>query len=194
MGGQMFKRLAFVSAVALVFAGSPAFAQNAIEIGVDNALAIQLIQEFKVGDVVVDSSRTDISFDLPFSFWRFGFFVNENISIEPAIGVSFVSFGNDGGSLTLFNGGVDILYNMPSNVFVHGGGALVLARASSDGESDTASQFGFGGGAGYRVPLISESIMVRLGVRGIYLLKSEDDGLPASINILGTFGISVMTN
>jgi hypothetical protein len=155
-----------------------------------------LIQEFKVGDAVVSESRTDISFDLPFSFWRFGFFVNENISVEPSLGVSFVTIGDDGGGLTGINAGLDILYNMPSNVFVHGGGVLVLNRIDPGGnvDSETFSQFGFGGGVGYRVPLISESIMVRLGARGVYLLKSEDDGLPASINVLGTFGLSVMTN
>jgi len=192
----MFKRVALMSAVALAFVGTPASAQNAIEIGVDNALAIQLIQEFKVGDVVLSESRTDISFDLPFSFWRFGFFLNENISIEPALGVSYVTIGDDGGGLTGINGGVDILYNMPSNLFVHGGGVLVLTRIDPGGtvDSETFSQFGFGGGVGYRVPLISEQIMVRLGARGIYLLKSEDDGLPGSINVLGTFGLSVMTN
>ena len=36
-------------------------------------------------------------------------------------------------------------------------------------------------------------LSLRLGVRGFYLLESEDDFLPASTTIVGTFGFSFMT-
>ncbi|UCF20749.1 MAG: outer membrane beta-barrel protein [Gemmatimonadota bacterium] len=190
----MFKRLMLGSALALFFA-SPSFAQNPIEIGVDNAIVVDLVQEFKVDDVVLGESRTDIGFSLPFSFWRFGFFVNENISIEPGIGFQLISIGDDGGTSYDFNGTVDILYNMPSNLYFHVGGAIFATKIDLGGEleSETLSQFGFGGGLGYRIPLIGDNVMARVGARGLYVLKSEDDGLPASINVIGSFGLSVMT-
>ena len=71
----MLKRLMLGSALAL-FLASPSFAQNAIEIGVDNAIGIDLVQKFEVEGVTLAESRTDIGFTLPFGMWRFGFFVN----------------------------------------------------------------------------------------------------------------------
>jgi hypothetical protein len=182
------------SALAL-FLASPSFAQNPIEIGVDNAIGIDLVQEFDIEGVTVAESRTDIGFTLPFGMWRFGFFVNENISIEPAVGINYASIGDDGPSLLGINGMVDVLYNLPSNLYFHAGGAISFLNVDpgGDADSESVSQFGFGGGVGYRVPLIGDNVMVRLGARGIYFLESEDDGLPAMIAVLGTFGVSVMT-
>ena len=193
------KRLSILvaAAFAVVLMADTASAQTkgAVEIGVDNGFVVNINSAIESDGFTVQESRTDVSFDLPLLFWRLGFFVNETWSIEPGVGFSYLSFGDDNGSLTQLNATANVLYNLPSGLFFNAGGTIQWLNIGFGGDSDSESfsQFGFGGGLGYRFPVISEQIMLRFAGQYIYLLESEDDGLPASSNILGTIGLSVMT-
>jgi hypothetical protein len=187
----MFKRVTVLAALVLFAFASAAEAQQqgTIEIGADNIIGYQITSKFNDVDVP-DAFVVAV----PFANWRFGFFVNETFSIEPRLGLAFVSLTDDAGSSAVVDLWVDGVYNMPSGLFFHAGGVLAYMRDDAGGgaETETATQFGFGAGVGYRYQLV-DMLSLRLGVRGFYLLESEDDFLPASTTIVGTFGFSFMT-
>ncbi len=187
----MFKRVTVLAALVLFAFASAAEAQQkgTIEIGADNAIGYVITSKFNDFDVPDALFAT-----IPFGYWRFGFFINETFSIEPGIGFDFVSLTDDAGSTMGLDFTADVVYNMPSGLFVHAGGLLTYLNVDPGGdvESESQSQFGFGAGVGYRYQLV-DMLYLRIGARGYYLLESEDDGLPASTWIAATFGFSFMT-
>ncbi|NIN73002.1 MAG: outer membrane beta-barrel protein [Gemmatimonadetes bacterium] len=187
----MFKRVTVLAALVLFAFASAAEAQQkgTIEIGADNAIGYVITSKFQ------DAEVPDALFaTVPFGTWRLGFFINEQFSIEPSLGFDFVSLTDDAGSAMALDFTADVVYNMPSGLFFHGGGILTYARQDpgGDAETESESQFGFGAGVGYRYQLV-DMLYLRIGARGFYLLESEDDGLPSSLWIAGTFGFSFMT-
>jgi hypothetical protein len=163
--------------------------KGSIEIGADNAIG------YDITSTLNDVEQVDVLFVVvPFGFWRFGFFLNEKISIEPGLGFQLLSLTDDAGSLWSLSGSADLLYHLQPSLFINVGGIIDVVNVSPGGgaESATSTQFGFGGGLGYRVMLV-ENLYIRLGARGWYLLESEEDGLPSSIRIAGTFGFSFFT-
>lgn len=187
----MFKRVTVLAALVLFAFASAANAQQkgTIEIGADNAIG------YSITGKLFDVEQSDVLFAaIPFGVWRFGFFVNEQFSIEPSLGFGYFSFSDDGGSVMDLSFGADVVYNMPSGLFFHAGGALSYLNIDPGGDldSESASQFGFGGGVGYRYQLV-DMLYLRFGARAFYFLESEDDGLPSSIDIAGVFGFSFMT-
>lgn len=187
----MFKRVTVLAALVLFAFASAANAQQkgTIEIGADNAIGYAITSKFMDADV------PDAFFaSIPFGTWRFGFFINETFSIEPSISFDFASFTDDAGSFMDLGFGADVVYNMPSGLLFHAGGAIMYMKDDPGGgaESESASQFGFGGGVGYRYQLV-DMLYLRFGARGMYWLESEDDLLPGRIDIAGVFGFSFMT-
>jgi opacity protein-like surface antigen len=93
----------------------------------------------------------------------------------------------------------DVLYHFQSSgssqFFVHAGGSLLYSSETDSGpgeEAFTGSQFGFGGGAGVKLPL-ADAVKFRIGLRYLYMLESEStDGIsfPGAHNIMATFGLS----
>jgi hypothetical protein len=171
----------------------PAQAQGtkgALELGVDNAIGYDITG--KLNDV----EQSDVIFvGIPFGFWRAGFYVNEKISIEPGLGFQFASLSDDGPTLWNLNGTADVVYNLPSGLFFNLGGLIDVVSFDPGGEgssSTTTSQFGFGGGLGYRVEMATQ-LHIRFGLRYWYLLESKDDELPSTSRIAGTFGLSYFT-
>jgi hypothetical protein len=187
----MFKRVTVLAALVLFAFASAADAQQkgTIEIGADNAIGYVITSKFQDADVPDALFAT-----IPFGTWRFGFFINETFSIEPGVGFDFVSLTDDAGGAMALDFTADVVYNMPSGLLFHAGGILTYMRDDPGGDVDaeTASQFGFGAGVGYRYQLV-DMLYLRIGARGYYLLESEDDFLPASTWIAGTFGFSFMT-
>lgn len=191
----MFKRVTVLVALAMFALAGTSLAQNPIEIGVDNGFVYSITSKLDDADV---PDVTEIS--IPLMHWRFGFFLNENISVEPGLGFSYYKVGEEDGaggySWMDFMLTADVLYHFTTQgtteFFVHGGGALML-MSEGNGESESTSQFGFGGGAGVKIPLV-EAVKIRLGARALYLLENDKEEwpMPASLNIMGTVGISVM--
>jgi len=184
-------RKALLPLLVVLFGASPAMAQNPIELGVDGAFWYSITSElgdFEVPDVTIIWA--------PVQF-RAGFFLNDNISIEPGLGVWWYKEGDDGAELMAGNLNADVLYHFSSSsdtqFFVHGGGMLQMFRAGEGGESESNMQFGFGGGAGVKVP-IQDNLMFRFGARAVYLLENDKEEFPraASLNIIGTLGLSMM--
>ncbi|HSG81017.1 MAG TPA: hypothetical protein VLC48_02100 [Gemmatimonadota bacterium] len=181
--------LLVVLAVFAMIGTAQAQEKGAIEIGADNAIG------YDITGKLADFEQPDQLFVvIPFGYWRFGFFLNEKISIEPGVGFQFISLTDDAGSGFTLTGTADLLYHLQPNLFVNVGGVIDLVNIDPGGaaESSTSTQFGFGAGLGYRMELVP-SLYLRLGARGWYLLESEDDGLPSSIRLAGTFGFSFFT-
>lgn len=185
----MFKRVTVLAVVAFFAFVGTSQAQTPIEIGADNAIGYDITGE--LGSVEVPDQIFVI---IPMTMWRFGFHINETFSIEPSLGLSFVSLSDDAGSSWSLMGGANVLYNMPSGLFFNGGLVIDVVNQDPGGgaESSTTTQFGFGGGVGYRIWLV-DRLALRIAGQGQYLLESEDDGLPSSIRIAGLFGFSFMT-
>jgi hypothetical protein len=186
----MLKRVTVLAAMLVFAVFANAQAQgNPIEIGTDAGFTYSITSEF------AGAEQPDLmSFSLPFTYWRVGFFLNDTWSIEPALGFNYLSVSDDGPSLYTFDVTANVLYNLASGFFVHGGGKLMYIGANEGGGADTetAMQFGFGGGAGYRI-MMTDMLKLRLGANVFYLLENEDDGMPGSIDIAATIGLSMFT-
>lgn len=83
------------------------------ELGVDNVIAVDLVQELGLSE-----SRTDIDLILPGLSWRFGYFASPLISVEVPFGLLYSKTGNDGGSDTALFTGLNLLYSMQSGLFL----------------------------------------------------------------------------
>jgi opacity protein-like surface antigen len=181
-----------VVALALLFGAGRASAQDRpIELGFDGAILYQI-----QSDLNGLSQPNVLSVSLPFQLVRAGFFVSDAISIEPALGFAFEDT-EDVGSLTALDLLANVLYHFPSaggpEFFVKAGGVFSWANFSPDtGSSDSSTQFGLGAGAGVKLPIV-DRLKFRLGLNYIYQFESKEDGLPASSNIFGTFGLSLYT-
>lgn len=163
--------------------------KGAVEIGTDAIFQYAITGKFNDADV-----PDAFTFQLPAANLRVGFWVNEMISIEPAIGLSYVKITDDNGSTFDINGELSVLYNMPSGLFVRAGGVIFFENDSPGGgaESSSTSIFGFGGGVGYRTDLLPD-LKLRFGADYIYTLKNEDDFIPSASNIMVGIGLSYFT-
>lgn len=203
----MFKRVTVLAALAMfaLVGTAQAQQQGTIEIGVDNALGFDLVQQL---DDPADpsfapliESRTDFNFYLPAIFWRFGYFASPQFSIELPIGFLLQSTGDNGGTDYAFQSGLNFLYNMDSGLYGGVNGRIMYTSddPGGDGEKVTGTQFGFGAQVGYRTPFIADNIRFRVGLVYNYMLESEnvDDETKATLPALHQFsipfGLSLMT-
>ena len=181
----------------LGLAAHPLAAQTkgAIEIGVENGLIVSATQDITESGTVLAEGQTDVIVDVPLLFWHVGFFVSDRISIEPGFGFSFSNYGGDeGGSYTVANLSADVLYNLPSKLFLHAGGLYSYSRVSfEEADAESAGQFGLGAGLGYRLRLIGDQVKLRLGGRYYYTFENAGDGLPSAHNFMATVGLAVLT-
>ncbi|MGD2216004.1 MAG: outer membrane beta-barrel protein [Gemmatimonadales bacterium] len=181
----MLKRVACLFALAMFLTAGTAFGQSRpIEFGIDGGITYSMLQD-------MDGMEFDdeLSFDIPFSTLRVGFFVSDNISVEPQVQFSFFDPGGDSDTQMQLGLLAAVLYHfqpdmMETQFFVRGGGAFFMYDFGGDVD-DTL--FGFGGGAGVKVP-IADSFMFRAGGDVVYML--EGDITPAMINIIGSVGVS----
>ncbi|UCC71043.1 MAG: porin family protein [Gemmatimonadota bacterium] len=185
-------RKALLAVVLVLFAASPALAQNPIELGAD--LGFWYSSTGKIGETEFVDVTT---IALPVAF-RAGFFLNDNISIEPSAGVYWYKESDDGTEISFMTFLADVLYHFNTSgdtqFFVHGGGGINVVKGGEGGESESNLQFGFDGGAGVKFPIV-ERLFFRLGGRVLYLLENDKDEFPraSSFNIIGTLGLSMMT-
>ncbi len=181
----MIKRVACLFAVAMFLTAGTAFGQSRpIEFGIDAGIQYTMLQDFEGFEF-----DDELSFEVPFQTLRVGFFVSDNISIEPQVQFSFFDPGGDSDSEFQLGLLAAALYHFNPDMtqtqfFVRAGGAFLMYDFGSDFD-DTV--FGFGGGLGVKVPM-SDSFMFRAGADVLYTL--EGDITPAMINIIGSFGLS----
>lgn len=181
----MLKRVACLFALALFLTAGTAFGQSRpIEFGIDAGLTYSMLQD--MDGVEFDD---ELSFDVPFSTFRVGFFVSDNISIEPQVQFNFFDPGGDSDSQMQLGLLAAVLYHFQPDMtqtqfFVRAGGAFLMYDYGGDVD-DTL--FGFGGGLGVKVP-VADNFMFRAGGDVVYML--EGDITPGMINIIGSLGLS----
>ena len=194
---KRFLRSGVGALLLLALSAAPLTAQTkgAIEIGVENGLAVSTTQDITDNGTVLSEGQTDVIVDFPLLFWHVGFFASDRISIEPGFGLSYSNYGGaEGGSYTIFNFSTDVLYNLPSNLFFHAGGLFTYSRVGFEGaDSESAGQFNLGAGLGYRIRLIGDQVKFRIGARYYYSFENASDGLPSAHSFLATIGLSVFT-
>lgn len=110
---------------------------------------------------------------LPAQHARVGYEFSNRASFEPFAGLTYVSVG--GGSTTSLDLGVGLLFYLTgdtagaptsmtttvSRIYVRPFGIMQYVRGSAGGESDSNTEFGFGGGLGLRQPLGSSRLATR---------------------------------
>jgi len=176
----MKKLASFAVAGLVVLMGAiPAQAQHSLEIGMDGGL------------VFTSASGIDNTFDvaLPFQSLRVGIFVNDQLSIEPALGFRRIDFGDDAlNNLSLLATG---LYHLSADrtrpqFYLQGGGGLDYL---SDGD-DSDTQWLAAVGGGVKVPMMDQ-LSVRLGL--LYVRAFESDFFFESNQVRGQVGFSFFT-
>ena len=168
-----FRALGFsTTMVFLVTVGAPA--QSPIELGTDASIGILF------------NGGTLFSISAPIGQFRAGFRSGDNITLEPRGSLDILS--GEGSTLTVFSGGLHVLYNLRSSsdsnsrLYVTGGGNIIFVDGS--GASNTDVQLG--GGLGVRIPVVD-----RLAWRLEGRLDHQFDASVTSLT--GIFGISFFT-
>lgn len=184
-------------AVGIAGLASPAAAQGrkgAIELGLDAAFVVQIPQD--LGPISFDNIT---ALQWPLQFIRAGYYITDRAEVEVRTSVDAVSFGDiDPATFT-----IDIAYGYNfgapgrTRYFVGAGGGIdyFSADAHPFGAGDTvgsAVRYGFGVGAGAKVPL-QPQLAVRLEGNWSYDLEQEDEFLPAQHNVVARVGLSYFT-
>ncbi len=152
-----------------------------MEFGIDGNIGYILtddINGFEADDV--------FAITIPVTAFRFGYFVSDQISVEPAIAVEF--FSSDGDSFTDLGLGVGLLYHFSADAaktrpFVRFSPTIRFV----DGGDNSASQFGLVGQAGIKAPLKGPlAARIAVGVKRDF----ENDDFFGATTIFGTFGLS----
>jgi hypothetical protein len=123
----MLKRVACLFALALFLTAGTAFGQSRpIEFGIDAGLTYSMLQDFEGFEF-----EDEMSFDVPISMVRVGFFVSDNISIEPAVQFNFFDPGGDEDSTMQLGFLAAALYHFNPDMtqtqfFVRAGGAFYM--------------------------------------------------------------------
>ena len=157
---------------------------GSVEIGFDTGLSLTMPSDtdFRDYDNVT-------SIDVPRQSIRVGFFVSDQLSIEPAVGFSWLDAGGE--SLTQLALAGRVLYHFSPDptrprFYLGGGAGLNLIDLAEQQET----QFGVGGGLGVKLP-VADRMAIRLeGSFGRYF---ETDLLPATSVIGAVVGFSFFT-
>lgn len=177
-------RTALLAVAATVGLAAGARAQRPVELGVDGTIARVTSDG---GDATVIA--------VPFGRVRAGFFLNDQVSIEPRLGFNWVDY--EGSSETDLTLGLGLVYQFqtdPAAVrpFIEAGGQMQYVKVSVDAidldESDT--QFALGGGVGVKVPMVSR---LDLRLEGFVQYAFESDQLFSTTTFGALFGLSFYT-
>jgi hypothetical protein len=169
--------------VALAICASAAAAQNSapagktVELGIDAVIATTL-----GGD-----KYTTVA--IPNADFRVGFYVNNNLSIEPRVAINSVSGG--GSTYTAYKGELGVLYHFVPSTRV-GAGPYVRPFAGFLGESGDGSQtqLDLGVGVGTKIPF-GDRMATRIEANYAHLSSTDYDN---SVNQLAfSIGISFFT-
>ena len=169
-----------VLAACSVLMPSAALAQGRpIEIGFNSGIGVSFAGGSNAIEVAV-----------PVQTVRVGFFVADQISLEPAVGFTLVKPEDFDASYQL-SAALSGLYHLSASnaraqPYVRAQGQFLLAGAG--GES--ASQFGVGGGIGVKLPLV-ERLAARVEASIGY--RFENDDFVGVTTVAGLFGFSFFT-
>ena len=181
----MLKRTLMLAALAGALFTSEADAQSgSVEIGFDTGLTLYIPSDTDFFDY-----ENQTSIDVPQQSIRLGFFVSDQLSIEPAVGFSYQDFGDL--SVTQLGLAGRLLYHFSADptrprFYVGGGAGFNLI----DVEDEQETQFGVGGGLGVKLP-IADRMAIR--VEGSFSRDFETDLLPAASVIRAVVGFSFFT-
>lgn len=185
----MLKRITQVlTALALSTTLFSSVAVAQVELGSDAALTFMLVSDFNG----VDQDNV-LNVGIPLQFFRAGFFVNEQWSIEPGVGYDFTDVGDFSEHNLLAS--LAVLYNLagggPLGFFAGASGLLSYTRSDTGTtEASSASQFGVGASVGLRGPIVGDVLKYRSEFRYAYLFESASDFLPSASMVMLTFGLS----
>ena len=160
---------------------------GSVEIGFDTGLTLTMPSDT---DFLDYDNQTSI--DVPQQSIRVGFFVSDQLSIEPAVGFSYIDdFLGFGESLTQLALEGRVLYHFSPDptrprFYLGGGAGFTLIDVADDQET----QFGVGGGLGVKLP-IADRMAIRL--EGSFSRYFETDQLPATSVIGVVVGFSFFT-
>jgi hypothetical protein len=164
-----------------------------VELGIDASFARQSFhsEPNANGQEITTTVNT---IDIPLGVIRAGFFVTENVAIEPAFGLRYQRVGDNNNSETVFDVGVPI-YLSPNRrenqVFIRP--VVGLLHVSSDassagGPANSDTQVNVGVGLGIKLPM-SDRFATRFEAQ--YRHASRSDRLLAYDQIAALAGISV---
>jgi hypothetical protein len=152
---------------------------GSVEIGFDTGLSLTMVSD---ADNVT-------SIDVPQQSIRVGFFVSDQLSIEPAVGFSWLHTGGESATQLALAGRV--LYHFSPDptrprFYLGGGAGFNLIDVGDQQET----QFGVGGGLGVKLP-VADRMAIRL--EGSFSRFFETDLLPAASVIGAVVGFSFFT-
>ncbi|MFH1766352.1 MAG: outer membrane beta-barrel protein [Gemmatimonadota bacterium] len=193
----MKRHAAGLTALAFLILIPPLSAQTKpVEFGFDMGLSILLPDEEEADNVTV------IGLPSMSSSWgtgvvRFGFFVSPQISIEPSI--SLARWSSEDNSVTAVQIFPNLVYHfkefeMIPLPYVRLGAGLNRQSHSFDGESDSESQFGIGGGVGVKIPFAKTAFLRLEGGYDKWLEGDKEDGARGFGAIRLSVGISAIIN
>jgi len=157
---------------------------GSVEIGFDTGLSLTMPSDT---DFLDYDNVTSIN--VPQQSIRVGFFVSDQLSVEPAVGFSWLDAGGE--SLTQLALAGRVLYHFSPDptrprFYLGGGAGFTLIDVADDQET----QFGVGGGLGVKLP-IADRMAIRL--EGSFSRYFETDQLPATSVIGVVVGFSFFT-
>lgn len=157
---------------------APVAAVRPIELGIDAGIGFRLN----------DPNYTIIG--IPAQSLRMGFYISDNMSIEPAISLNVVS--GSGSTITTYSGSLGVLRHFVSNRGI-GSGIYVrpfvgFSGVSGLGTSDAQANIGFGFGS--KIPFANRlATRLETNFQHIFASGENDDG-----NVLGvSIGVSFFT-
>lgn len=174
----MHRRFVYTLATAAVFAGatSPAVAQQAapgvrlIELGVDAGVTFDL----------TDPKTTTIN--IPAQVFRVGFFINDRLSLEPALAINAVNGG--GTTFTEYRGQLGLLWHFNPPSVGHGWYARPFAGfEGAHTKGNTTTQAVAGAGVGIKLPLASR-LATRFEANYAHLFSQGSSGSNNAIGLL----------
>jgi len=136
----------FVLALGLLFV--PAMASAQVEAGLDAFFTISNPSEPEGSTGSFDNTN---SFELPAPVARVGFPAGETILVETILGFNWASQGDESETALVLLPGVNFL--LGEQFYVRGEAGLLRMSYDDGTDSESTTQYGFGGAAGMRMPL-----------------------------------------
>ena len=160
----------------------PAMASAQVELGFD-FLGIS----YNDTDGAQDAT---IGVTLPTSGMRIGFMAGEQMIVETRMGFAWEKEGDASSRSLMLAPGLNYLVN--DQIYVRGEAGLENFNFDNGTVSVSGTQYIFGGGIGTRRPLGMGILRLEAGVQKA--LENTDDGIPSSLNIYGSAGVSIAIN
>jgi len=159
--------------------------EGTMEFGIDANIGYILTDDvngFNVDDV--------FAVTVPVMGFRFGYFVTDQLSIEPAVALEF--FSSDGDSFLDLGVGAGVLYHFsPDPAKTRPFVSFSPTIRFVDGGGSSASQFGLVGQVGVKTPLNGPlAAKLAVGVKRDF----ENDDFFGATTIFGTVGLSFFVN